>query len=625
MSRLGYIEKSYGNEFTSAIANTYGYLVLNGSNLPNNSIIIASPVNEFNDDIGSYSVLATDYQGKAVRLTYTISEGNGLYTNSNDVLRLNIDNYTIKDNNKKISINLNSIIDNKSIYLNSKGKFSVSTNDLKHIDTSSRGVYRIDEDTIKVFDNILSVQTANLDYSNDAGNQKGIGLGDGETIVSNNGIFSVKVDNLRKTSDTDNGLAFTSNEEVNIKNGIISINTDKLQKSSTEYFGIGKPDGNSIQLDADGAFKANINSFHEGTTTSRGLVRYNDISFSGDNGVLSVNKFSQISDNIYIAKDNLEKIKDKLEDIRYLLEEYDAGILRPSIFKFYCNNLLSYALKKPIQGERIEEMEPQIVSVELVINTNCPYNLNVQIENNEEPPIAVNEINVNDDYVYSGSMGLGIRYQSTEGKDIPIKISFICRNYSSTKKEFQLYTKAKITAACDADGNVFKDLIFTVVRYNSSYSEDIKGNFSEEISVNMNKLSENIAKINTNYGTISGDENNNYNHNTGGGGGGSTVIPSYDDDIDTGGEVVSGNVSRRLRINPTSLVFTHESGDDEKYALLTYTVNGEVIPTSEYASSLQYKITDTSGNIINNPPIATTIGNYDNGNNVKVKYTVRNE
>ena len=86
MSKLGYISNSYGKQFNISVANTYSYNVLNGSNLPVNSIIIASNVNENNNDTGSYSLIATDSVGSPVRLTYTIKEGNGLYYHSDKEL-----------------------------------------------------------------------------------------------------------------------------------------------------------------------------------------------------------------------------------------------------------------------------------------------------------------------------------------------------------------------------------------------------------------------------------------------------------------------------------------------------------------------------------------------------------
>ena len=56
MSKIGNIKLSYVKQFNTAIANTY-------SNLSSN-------INENFEDIGSYSMIATDNEGNHVRLTY---------------------------------------------------------------------------------------------------------------------------------------------------------------------------------------------------------------------------------------------------------------------------------------------------------------------------------------------------------------------------------------------------------------------------------------------------------------------------------------------------------------------------------------------------------------------------
>jgi len=89
MSKLGNVRQSYGKQFNAAIANTYGTYVLGGSNLPSNTLIVASPVSQNNDDRGSYSLLITDYIGNPVRLTYTLREGTGMKY-SDDTMRVNI-------------------------------------------------------------------------------------------------------------------------------------------------------------------------------------------------------------------------------------------------------------------------------------------------------------------------------------------------------------------------------------------------------------------------------------------------------------------------------------------------------------------------------------------------------
>ena len=107
MSKLGYIASSYGKQMNISIANTYSYNVLAGSNLPINSIIIASNIDENNNDTGTYSLIATDNEGNPVRLTYTVKEGNGLYYNTDkDYISLNIDNNVIIEKENQLSFNL---------------------------------------------------------------------------------------------------------------------------------------------------------------------------------------------------------------------------------------------------------------------------------------------------------------------------------------------------------------------------------------------------------------------------------------------------------------------------------------------------------------------------------------
>ena len=74
MSKIGNIKLSYLNQFNIAFANTY-------SN-------ISSNINENFEDIGSYSMIATDNEGNSVRLSYCIKQCNGLYADesNSDVL-----------------------------------------------------------------------------------------------------------------------------------------------------------------------------------------------------------------------------------------------------------------------------------------------------------------------------------------------------------------------------------------------------------------------------------------------------------------------------------------------------------------------------------------------------------
>ena len=109
MTSLGNIYSSYGKSFSVAVANTYSNVVLSSNNLPENTIIIASNVDDNYEDTGSYSLIVTDNYGSPIRLTYTISEGNGLYySDKEDAISLNIDNDTIIYSYSGLKFNIDS-------------------------------------------------------------------------------------------------------------------------------------------------------------------------------------------------------------------------------------------------------------------------------------------------------------------------------------------------------------------------------------------------------------------------------------------------------------------------------------------------------------------------------------
>ena len=113
MSRLSDINNSYGKTFSFAAANTYSTNVLDASKLPASTMIVASP-QEDGEDIGQHSLLVTDYNGEAVRLTYDITAGNGLNF-SNDALELSIDNDTIIEDNGKLVATLANYADSTTV------------------------------------------------------------------------------------------------------------------------------------------------------------------------------------------------------------------------------------------------------------------------------------------------------------------------------------------------------------------------------------------------------------------------------------------------------------------------------------------------------------------------------
>lgn len=319
MSRLGYIQNSYGNEFKVAIANTSSNIVLNGSNLPANTVIIASPVNEYNDDTGSYSLIITDYKGTPVRLSYTISEGNGLHI-KNDILKLSIDNSTIKENSKKsLYINSKVIIDN-DIIKEDNNKLYIDTYSLPISSTYTVGTFRADNETIKVFDNMIAVNTVGLDYSNNNGinNIYGIFTGDSKTVISNNGVLSINIDGLDKADNDGYGLIAVDANTIHSSYGSgLSVESSNLSKANVERFGLVKADYETISCSAESIFSINENSFPEATYTSRGTVQVdgNSIIYN-EGGQIEVKNYAEIVDSISHSVEETNNMIKSLDELR---------------------------------------------------------------------------------------------------------------------------------------------------------------------------------------------------------------------------------------------------------------------------------------------------------------------
>ncbi len=65
-------------------------------------------------------------------------------------------------------------------------------------------------------------------------------------------------------------------------------------------------------------------------------------------------------------------------------------------------------------------------------------------------------------------------YQTTQEEKVPIRLTFVCKNYyKDDPKEYSISTKAKITVSYINDTSVNKYIIFSIVRFNSAYNEEI--------------------------------------------------------------------------------------------------------------------------------------------------------
>lgn len=471
MSKLGYISQSYGKQFNAAIANTYGTYVLGGSNLPSNTIIISSPVSQNNDDRGSYSLLITDYIGNPVRLTYTIREGTGMKY-SDDAIRVNIDNYTIIDSNNRLSADLSKLVDNKTVIYKDDMIF-IDKSQLDIVSPSSVGLFMINETNIKSENNKLFVDTNEIQHANE--NVPGTVIGDGITINTIQGVMSVIEDNLPHATDDNYGFARGNGSTFIVNDGVMSILTENLDTCLEDRSGIVTADNKTIVFNSDNELTIDTQELDKATVSSIGVFKYDPLVFSMNEGILSVANYSEIQNYINNLNLKLVEINQKTEDIDYLLTEYKVGIVEPEIMDFHCANLLSGVLEKPqYLNQPLNEMNVQFITTDFIIKTNCPFIVSLNYEDNTDPKVALYSIKY-ENYEYYGNSGLLDRFDTTRETGNPLRFTFIASNYyKNDKSEFSNKVKAHITVSYADDVSINKSIIYSIVRFNSGYTEEIE-------------------------------------------------------------------------------------------------------------------------------------------------------
>ena len=431
MSKVGNVEKMFGNRFDIVTTNAPADTILNSENINNalipTALIITSPLYNAgdltSDDKGTPSLIITDFEGVPMRLTYTIQPGNGLkiddvnkdvikmaidkktivcdetskelfvdgsallpdnsilsyvstpsgtkidlnvknlpddnrityvlggqLTNTSDnwrtYLTINaynlVDNYYVECNedikiseksgfqNQKITVNLHNIVDENTIIVankknNGKKALTVEAKNLSLASSTSAGVIKIDDSTIKRNpNNQIYVETKNLPrisynagpgviyvgslgssdsfYGDNTGrlfpktvnfpkadnksNPKrqqnkyidsgfGVVKADGTTIVSDGGVIHVNTNSLAAPSGNSKGVVTVDNKTITHNGGKLSVKTTGLDMASSVKPGIVKIDGGTIMLNSSGqiycpsisAITTNVNNVNTNINT----------------------------------------------------------------------------------------------------------------------------------------------------------------------------------------------------------------------------------------------------------------------------------------------------------------------------------------------------------------------
>ena len=273
MSTVGNVKENYGKKRNIAVTNVTGTEILESQMIPN-SIVISSKTDNNGTDEQITSLFATDKNGNALRLTYTIQPGNGLVIGlegtpsntlekqfSNDVISMAIDKYSIRTNpmTEGLYVQAANIIDNYTLTTQPYGYYgdyiSVVTDNLEKAENDKWGVVKSSNplSAVNIEGGELSIITDKLDYVDDNYNISGIvrfqpddpELEAIRTIEASNGNLRVITEHLDIASKEKPGVVkvddsytyINENNEITLKNFRHAIGkyiTEYLYKPTTE-------------------------------------------------------------------------------------------------------------------------------------------------------------------------------------------------------------------------------------------------------------------------------------------------------------------------------------------------------------------------------------------------------
>lgn len=469
MTRLNDIYNAYGKPFSFIAANTYAENVLQASSIISSSMIVAAPYDkESNEDIGQYSLLVTDSYGNPARLTYSIATGNGLDF-KDDMVQISIDDNTIKEDNGNLYATLENIIDNNTLS-SSEGKVYVDIDNFGKASSSKFGIAKVDNTTIKSDNGTIYVDTSMLDLA--SGNIAGIASGDGQTISTNGGVATVLSENLRHGSSTSPGIVKADGVTVFSDNGELHTTHEAIAKlRNANGLKMTMPDGATI-IGNNGAMSVNENAIPYASPTTYGKVKIDPTTLYVDNnGLLHPRSTESMMSYIYDYNEALDLAEDRISALKEIVEN---GIMpkEPSIYSLSCNETTATALAMPEHLEEPIDMPVQHVYVSLNLITNCDFYISVRYDSNEPPTVELQDINYANEITKTGIEAIDFTWPSTRMKEKNIILLFNAKNFFSTSLGKTMNTKVTITVGSTADRKVKKEIVYSVLRYNSLYTKE---------------------------------------------------------------------------------------------------------------------------------------------------------
>ena len=249
-SKVGHVEKMFGQNFSIVTTNAAGSDMLNFDQTDDQSfisasLIIASPGDDNGRDYGTPSLLVTDYEGRPLRLTYTIKPGNGLvlgYTysagnsDSLDTLSFAIDGDSIKCDKTTgyiFASGTGLIEDSHYLQASTKNDLDVNINSL--VDNTRLKVYNASDHQRICIDGREMIDNVTLTYSDVTGSSV------------NAGFIGQKLKvNLENIVDGSTIAVATKNNKR-----VLQVNSDFLTPASTTKAGVVKIDGSTVKMNGN--------------------------------------------------------------------------------------------------------------------------------------------------------------------------------------------------------------------------------------------------------------------------------------------------------------------------------------------------------------------------------------
>ena len=480
MTQTGNTQDIYGKQLTVAIANTNASNVINSAYLPKSSIILSTDYN--GEDKGRAAMLMTDVYGRAAIVSNYIEEENGLHSekSNSNVISLKIDNYTIQEQNKKLSVDLENFVDSM-FFTTEDGKVVLNTQSLPKASAKNFGVAKLDGNTIGSDNGTIYVNASKLDYaSNGFG---GVVKGNGNEINVNNGILSVDTKKLPKATNTSYGVAKVDGKYIVSYNGIISIDKKALTDINVNGRKMHRGD-NSAVVSSNGILSINSDNLRTATPSNPGVAKIDPESLTLDsNNTLHVKDLDKMTTYIYDYEEGMNVIESKITYINNVLSTGTYVSSEPEIIYFNCFESTTGKITKPQYLEEPINMPEQHLYVVLSIVTNCKFKINVNFINNITPEVHIDNINYNDEFTIEGAESLNYVWPSTGLEQKRIIILINAKNfYSSTMRESAI-TKLSINAFAEEDNTKSKNVLYSIIRYNSAFNEEETIEKPEEIDL----------------------------------------------------------------------------------------------------------------------------------------------